>query len=205
MFVSIEGLDGSGKTTFTNMLIEELTKLEIKTVRTREPGGSLIGNKIRDILISNDEPMSPLTEFFLLLANRTDHVEKIIKPGLEAGNVVVTERFMDSTFALQVASGLNLIDYANGLKAISNLIWPTLTLYLDVDFDVARERVLERKGNMDRIERKGEDYHRRVHANYMDLIQNYPERIVVVNGNVSLKGLQDAAEHWAREIELLPY
>jgi dTMP kinase len=180
VFISFEGIDGSGKGTQVQLFLDYLKRNGIDFVYVREPGGTPIGELIRNILLSS-QGMVPKTELFLFLASRAQLVETVIKPSLAQNKLVVTERFADSSVAYQgFARGLGvetvkrLNDFATGgLK-------PDLTFYIDVPVTVA----LSRKKHFDRIESEGEEFLSRVRQGYLELLKDEPERFVLIDGDL---------------------
>lgn len=179
VFISFEGIDGSGKGTQVQLFVEYLKKNGVDFVYVREPGGTPIGEKIRNILLFSDD-MTAKTELLLFLASRAQLVETVIRPALAQNKMVVADRFADSSVVYQgFARGLGievvkkLNDFATaGLK-------PDLTFYIDVPVEVA----LSRKKHFDRIEAEGEEFLKRVREAYLELLREEPERFVLINGD----------------------
>jgi dTMP kinase len=182
LFITLEGIDGSGKSTLAKGLNEALLEKGIETVLTRAPGGFELGMKIRELIL-HGHIASIKTELFLFLADRAEHVETVIKPALDAGKVVICDRFSDSTIAYQASRGLDshyiesLCDYATGP------IKPDLTLLIDIDPNVAFER-LEKTRHKDRIENEGLYLLKKISEAYMELAYRHP-RIKRVEGSLS--------------------
>ncbi len=183
LFISFEGVDGSGKTTQVNMLREYCEKKGLEVVVTQEPGGTRIGEVIRDLLLSTDsKDMHPLTEALLYAADRAQHVEEVIRPALLQGKVVISDRYIDSSLAYQgVARGL-------GLEGVRNLNeWATGGLYPDITFliEIPYEEGLKRlpKEGKDRLELQSRTFHYKVQEAYLTLGKLFSKRIVVINGS----------------------
>jgi len=184
-FVSFEGCEGSGKTTQVEMLKDYLLAHGHDVVVTREPGGTEIGECIREMLLNpGNKAIAPLTEALLFAANRAQMLQEVVKPALEKGWIVVADRFVDSSLVYQgVARGL-------GLEAVKNLndwategIEPDITIYLDLSFDDYRDR---RQGQApDRIESEPREFHENVRQAYNLLARMCPARIMVLDGKVS--------------------
>lgn len=178
MFISFEGIDGSGKGTQVELFLDYLERNGVDFVYVREPGGTPIGELIRNILLSSQNMISK-TELLLFLASRAQLVETVIKPALAQNKTIVADRFADSSVAYQgFARGLGvetvkrLNDFATGgLK-------PDLTFYIDVPVAVA----LSRKKHFDRIESEGEEFLNKVRQGYLELMKDEPERFVLING-----------------------
>ncbi|KUK03633.1 MAG: Thymidylate kinase [Thermotoga sp. 50_1627] len=181
MFISFEGIDGSGKGTQVQLFLDYLKRNGVDFVYVREPGGTPVGELIRSVLLSSQN-MIPKAELFLFLSSRAQLVETVIKPALAQNKTVVADRFADSSVAYQgFARGLGvetvkwLNDFATGgLK-------PDLTFYIDVPVEVA----LSRKKRLDRIESEGEEFLNKVRQGYLELLKDEPERFVFVDGNAS--------------------
>lgn len=180
MFITFEGCDGSGKSTQLRFAKEYLESVGIPVLATREPGGSVVAEKIRSIILSTESVgMTAETELLLYTAARVQHVEEIVLPALEAGKVVLCDRFIDSTIAYQgVARGLG-IDHVVALFESTCGLYPDLTIWMDVDSASA----FERKGGVDeddRLEAEGKSFHEKVYDGYRRAYERYPDRIVRV-------------------------
>jgi dTMP kinase len=180
VFVTFEGLDGSGKTTQAGLLVEALRREGREVVATREPGGTPLGERVRSILLDSDE-MSPWAEAALFAAARAELVERVIAPALEAGRDVVSDRYVDSSLAYQgIARRLGVEDVLElNLRATRGLL-PDRTVLVLVD----PEEALRRTRTADRIEREGVEFHRAVDAAYRALADMFPERILTVDGTL---------------------
>lgn len=188
LFISIEGNDGSGKTTVVKHLSEALQKLNVPVVASREPGGIRISEKIRDLILDpNNTEMSPSTEALLYAASRSQHIDEKIKPALDAGKVVICDRFVDSSLAYQgYARGLGIdAVYGINLFAIKDAI-PDLTIFLEIDNETAQKRV-EDRGNLDRLELENNQFHLKVKEGYELICEKFKDRIVVIDANRSIE------------------
>ena len=185
VFVTFEGPEGAGKSTQVKLLTGKLEKHDVKFTTTREPGGTELADTLRRVLAeSRDASIDARTELLLLLAARSDHVEKLIRPALEANRMVVCDRYTDSTVCYQGAGrGINhdtialLNDYATG-----GLV-PDITFLIDVEPSVGLGRLAKSGRQLDRFEREAVDFHARVYQGYKELAQSAPERVVVVRGD----------------------
>ncbi|MCL4251225.1 MAG: dTMP kinase [Anaerolineae bacterium] len=197
MFITFEGLDGSGKTTQIKALAAHLKARGKNVLLTREPGGTLIGDQIRPILQDRTHTaMTPQTELLLFCASRAQLVAEVIRPWLADGGVVICDRFADSTLAYQ-GYGRNLdLDFLRQLLAFATGgLQPDLTLYLDVSPEegLARRRQASLFGEeFSRIDQLELDFHRRVHQGYLDLIADDPERWVVIDAARPSEQIQQA-------------
>lgn len=179
-FISIEGIDGAGKSTQTGRLLAHLAKCGADVLHTREPGGTPLAEKIRAMLLSDD--MAPDAETLLFFAARADHVRRVIRPALEAGRWVVSDRFTDATYAYQVGGKGFPADKARELERWTlGDFAPDLTILFDVPPAVAAERLRARAGGRDRFETMGEAFFERVRAAYLDRAAADPGRFLIVD------------------------
>jgi dTMP kinase len=181
VFITLEGGEGVGKTTQQVLLVERLHQEGYACLCTREPGGTALGKTLRELLLHGD-PFSPLAELLLYAADRAEHVSKVVAPALAAGQVVVCDRFTDSTLAYQgYGRGLDLekIRQLNGLA--TGGLQPHLTLWLDLPPEVGLARV----GLADRLEQEHLEFHRRVYQGFQALAAAEPQRIVRVSAQGS--------------------
>ncbi|MGO1468503.1 MAG: dTMP kinase [Tissierella sp.] len=194
VFITLEGPDGSGKSTIIGLIGEYLEKEGIEFIKTREPGGTAIGEEIRDIILDNKNTnMSYQTEALLYAASRGQHIHEKILPGLKAGKVVLCDRFILSSLAYQgVGRELGI----KKVKAINDFaigdVYPDLTLFFHID----PKKTLERKfgnGDADRLENLGNDFHEKVYNGYMDLLKIYPENIEIIDANGSIEEVLEQA------------
>ena len=184
--VTFEGGEGCGKSTQIKKLSQFLEQEKIPFIVSREPCGTEVGEKIRDILLNMKAEMSSTVEFLLFSASRADHIEKVVKPALESGKIVLLDRFYDSSFVYQGYAGdLNLKDIQNVTELAVKDIKPNLTFLLDLDYEVGmlRKSKDDKLRNLDRIEQKGESYHKKVRNGYLKLAEQNPDRIVVIDAS----------------------
>lgn len=199
LFITLEGIEGSGKTTQIKILEDLFAMRKIKFISTREPGGTVIGDAIRKILLNPDHrAMVPITELLLYAASRAQHVAEVIQPALDAGKVVLCDRFYDATFAYQGnarGQSMALIDTLNTLA--TNGLKPRLTLVLDCPAEVglrrARERFFEKTGTQgaDRIEAEDLAFHEKVREYYLSLAKTEPQRVRVIDGNDNIHAIRE--------------
>ena len=184
LFITFEGADGCGKTTQLNLCKKYFEEKGYDVVTTLEPGAGDFGAKIREILLHYKGDLCTLSEFFLFLADRAQNVEYTIKPALKQGKIVLCDRHVDSTIAYQGYGRGNNINELDTLNAVAvNGITPDLTFLFDVDTEIAANRVGNEK---DRMEAAGKEFHKKVRAGYLKLAHKYPNRIKVINSNVSI-------------------
>jgi dTMP kinase len=189
-FITFEGPDGSGKTTQIKRLKLFLDKQGYDTLLTREPGGTIIGEKIRKIILDpNHIEMNSVTETLLYAASRAQHVYEVIRPALNEDKIVICDRFMDSSIAYQ-GYGRNLGDNVRIINemAVDGLV-PDLTFLLVVDPDEGKRRIIN--GELDRLEMEKIEYHRKVYKGYMELADKYSDRMVLIDGS---KGIDEINE-----------
>ncbi len=192
MFITLEGPDGGGKTSQAQCLAEYLRSENIEVLLTREPGGSPIGDQIRNVIMQLDNTdMDAHTEFLLFSASRAQHIAEIIRPNLEKGLTVISDRFFDSSLAYQ---GYGQRLPLETLKTITNFatggLTPDLTLLLDLPVEEGLQR-READGNWNRMDAYDFDFHRRVRRGYLKLAAETPERWVILSAEQSFDALQD--------------
>ena len=187
-FITLEGIEGSGKTSSLKSITDLLDKKNISYIITREPGGSSIGKELRAILLDPDTEISPEVELMLMLSDRKDHVEKIILPNLEKGNWVVSDRFMDSSIAYQ--GGGRQLDkkLIISLTGYLNLPQPDLTLLFDLPVEISLSRVKAR-GELDRFEKEELEFHKRIRNTYLDLAKNNSNRIKIIDSSKKIESM----------------
>tara|TARA_B100001109_G_scaffold168661_1_gene137596 strand:- start:928 stop:1557 length:630 start_codon:yes stop_codon:yes gene_type:complete len=189
IFISIEGFDGTGKSTQAKLLKENLKKSNIDSKLVREPGSTDFSEKIRDILRKNTE-IETITELLLFQASRSELVNKVIKPNLEKGKVVITDRYIDSSLAYQGYGGgldLELIKSLNNIST-SGLL-PSLTFLLDMDVEDSLKRTEDRNNNeqINKFEKKDFAYHQNVKNGFIDIFDNNNLRIIKVDASKDIE------------------
>ena len=182
IFITFEGGDGTGKSTQVRLLTEWLTQQGRAVVTTREPGGTEVGTALREIVLHHRGEIDPRAEALLYAADRAQHIGTLVRPALERGDVVVQDRYIDSSVAYQGAG--RVLDAAEikriSLWATGDLI-PDLTVLLDLPGDVARARLAGEHKSFDRLENERDDFHERVRAGFLALAANEPNRFLVVD------------------------
>jgi len=183
LFISLEGVDGSGKSTQARLLVEALGA---ETVAIREPGGTEAAERVRDLLADPTVPLEPLAELLLFLAARADLTERVIRPALEAGRTVVSDRFSDSSVAYQgAARGLGVGEVIGLCDTATDGLWPDLTLLLEID----PEAGLGRAAGDDRFESEGLELQRAVAEAYGEIAIIASDRVVVVDASGSVEAV----------------
>lgn len=185
LFITFEGADGCGKTTQINLLNEYLKNKNYETIITLEPGGSNIGKQLRQILLHHEGFVSKRAEVFMYLADRAQHVDAVIKKGVEENKIVLCDRHIDSSVAYQGYARGGDIEQINLLNELATGGYkPDLTFVFDVDSEIAQQRVGETK---DRLEKEGLEFHKKVRFGYLELAKKYPNRIKVIDSNKSIE------------------
>lgn len=186
-FITFEGGEGGGKSTHISSLVEYFKKFGRECVLTREPGGTPLAEKIRNLLLNCEDGkgMSARTEILLFEAARAEHVDKLIKPALDEGKVVICDRFFDSTTAYQGAARSVASDSVSLLNsfAVGEVI-PNLTIILDIDPEVGLKRARFRdSGDTDRMGSEKLDFYKKVRAGFLELARQNPQRFVVIDSS----------------------
>ena len=201
LFISFEGIEGTGKTIQSKLLSEYLTKKGLRVVLTEEPGGTRIGRSIRDILLAIDNSnMTPLTELFLYNASRVQHVKEVIIPAIKQGKVVITDRFSDSTVAYQGYGRGIALDLINAMQhTVMEGLKPDKTILLDLDVatGLKRNRGINKE---DRLELEDISFHKRVRDGYHVLAEKEPERIHVIDASKSIEHIHDSVKNVVEEL-----
>jgi len=184
LFVTLEGVDGAGKSSHVEWLAEHFRQAGRTVVFTREPGGTPLGEKLREIVLH--DAMHPETEALIMFAARREHVERVIRPALARGDVVISDRFTDASFAYQCGGRGLPEDRLSILEEwVHGDLQPDLTLLFDVPGEIAQAR-LGAAREPDRFERERMDFHSRVRDAYLRRAARYPKRIRVVDGSRTL-------------------
>jgi dTMP kinase len=192
-FITIEGVEGSGKTTQSALLAEFLRKNGIDVVETREPGGTEVGERIRQILLSPlHQNLFPMTELLLFLAARAQQVNEVINPSLAAGKWVICDRFSDATLAYQGhGRGIDVRTIRKLNEQATGGLVPDMTILLDLDIETGIKRAVAAKQEFsesgDRLEKENKEFHRRVREGYLEIARPEPERIKIIRVTGSIE------------------
>ena len=201
LFITIEGPDGSGKSTQIENIKKFFEDKNIDIVFTREPGGTAIGERIREIILDNSfKEMDPMTEAMLYAASRAQHVAQKIRPALEAGKVVVCDRFVDSSLAYQ-GYGRELGEAVEIINSYAvKECMPDVTFLMKLDPNVGKHRIQENRGSQDRLEHEKLAFHRKVYEGYLELEKKYPDRIIGIDASLGIEEIRDVIYSKLEEI-----
>ena len=193
-FITVEGIDGAGKTEVVRLVSSLITKAGFTAVTTREPGGTRLGESIRDLLLSTESEICTDAETLLMFAARAQHLNEVVLPGLKRGEWIVSDRFTDSTYAYQGGGRGKSFESIEVLEHwVQDKLRPDFTLYLDTELSVGKQRLIK-TGELDRIEREHANFHERVRAAYKRLADSDRNRIQIIDASQPLDSVQVAAE-----------
>ncbi|MEJ5285173.1 MAG: dTMP kinase [Brevinematia bacterium] len=195
-FIVFEGIEGSGKTTQSILLSEKLKNRDYDVIHTKEPGGTDFGEKIRNILLHEDE-VSDITELLLFLADRKEHIERLIKPSLEKNRIVISDRYFYSTLAYQIGGRKldeDMVNYLNNI-IVDNLI-PDIVFYIDIDAEESIKR--KKHSHLDRIEREEMFFHINIRNEYLRIAEK-SENFIVVDGKKPIQDVHHIICDYLRE------
>ena len=203
-FITFEGIDGSGKSTQLRLLSNYLIDLGCEVTTTREPGGTTIGLRLRAALLDAQEEVDPLTELLVFAADRAQHVRRVLRPALQSGRVVISDRYADATAAYQGAGrGFEPQLVSEIIRLATEGLVPDLTLLFDIPVEESTTRTnrrLNTKNKPDRLDTEHADFYKRVRAAYLDIAAMEPERVKVIDSS----GPVEATQERIRSI-LLPF
>lgn len=184
-FITIEGQDGAGKTTNMDAICSQLDDLDIEYIKTREPGGTTLSEDIRTLLLDKkDLKIDSTAELLLMFAARSQHLSELIEPTLKKGIWVVCDRFTDATMAYQGGGrGINETTITQLANIVQQGRQPNLTILLDVDTRIGKERVKTRQEDQDRFETEIDDFKQRVRNKYLEIAQQEPERVKLIDAS----------------------
>jgi len=182
-FITLEGAEGVGKSSLLPKVLKTLERFDLKVLCTREPGGTPLGEELRDVLLNTEEPMGSKAELLLMFASRAQHIETVIEPALASGTWVLCDRFTDASFAYQGGGRKLGADKIEIIEAwVQEGLQPDLTLLLDASRETSIERTQKRRA-LDRIESEGDEFFERVRVAYLERAKRNPERIEVIDAN----------------------
>lgn len=202
MFITFEGPDGSGKSTIIKKVYEKLINDGFNIVLTREPGGTPIAEKIRDIILDNSNvALDARTEALLYAASRRQHLVEKIRPALKEGKIVLCDRFLDSSLAYQ-GGGRNL-----GVQNVLNInlfatenTYPDLTLFFDIDPELGLKRVSQDKKRVaDRLDNENENFHEKVYSTFKEIVKTNSQRIITIDASKSIEEVTECAYKTIKE------
>ena len=190
LFVTFEGGDASGKTTQIGLLAEWLRGKGHTVLVTREPGGSDLGNELRDIVLHRRGFIAPRAEALIYAADRAHHIHEIVRPALQRGEVVLQDRYLDSSVAYQGAGRvLDPVEVRNLSLWATEELMPEVTILLDVPAGIGAKRQASEERQYDRLEAEALDFHERVRESYVGLAHAEPERFEVIDGTASIEDI----------------
>tara|TARA_E500000081_G_C5938273_1_gene263798 strand:+ start:35 stop:652 length:618 start_codon:yes stop_codon:yes gene_type:complete len=189
-FITLEGIEGSGKSTSLKDITDILNGKSIKFITTKEPGGGPLGKDLRAMLLNKDSNISPDVELLLMMADRKNHLDNVVMPNIENGTWVVSDRYLDSTYAYQ--GGGREIDSSliDNLSTHLNFPIPNLTLLFDLPPEIALDRAKQRS-SLDRFEREPLDFHTRIRKTYIELASNHSDRFKIIDSSANLQEVKE--------------
>ncbi|WP_033826353.1 dTMP kinase [Bacillus andreraoultii] len=198
IFITVEGPEGAGKTTIINMVAEELRNDGYPIILTREPGGSPIAEKIRQIILDKEHTeMDSRTEALLYAAARRQHLVERIKPALNNGQVVLCDRFIDASIVYQgFARKIGIEEVLMINRFAIESVMPNLTLYFDIEPEIGLERIRNhRQDQLNRLDLETLEFHKMVREGYLQLLNKFPDRIKKINANQPIQSVKEEAKH----------
>ena len=196
-FITLEGIEGSGKSTNLSIIKQILDDNQINYIVTREPGGGPLGPNLREILLDKSNAISPTVEMLLMMADRKDHVDNVINLNLKKGNWVISDRYLDSTIAYQGGGRQLDVNLINFLSAELDLPTPDLTLLFDLPVNEALERAKERS-ELDRFESEPEDFHNRIRDSYLEQASKN-DRFKIVNSSKEKESVSEQVKNYVNK------
>lgn len=192
-FITLEGIEGSGKSTSLDTISKILETLDIEFIITKEPGGGPLGKDLRKILLDKKTSISPEVELLLMMADRKNHIDNIVEPSLEKGVWVISDRYLDSSYAYQ--GGGRQIDTSkiDLLTELLKLPKPDLTILFDLSPEIALQRAKNRS-ELDRFESEPIDFHQRIREAYLNLANDNVERYVVIDASKDIQNVKDQVQ-----------
>ena len=181
-FITLEGIEGSGKSTSLNTITEILTERHIDFILTKEPGGGPLGKDLRAMLLSKSSEISPEVELLLMMADRKNHIDNLVMPNINKGVWVISDRYLDSTYAYQGGGRQINTSKIDSLARLLDLPQPDLTLLFDLPPPMALDRA-KKRSELDRFESEPMDFHERIRDAYVSLYEDNPERFKMIDSS----------------------
>ncbi len=201
-FITFDGIDGAGKTTQINLLAEKLRQQGKTVYITREPGGTELSEKIRELLLATHHNMSAITELLLMFAARAEHIAAVLRPKIEAGEWVICSRFTDATMAYQgYARGLELAKIQMIADVVHSDFNPDMSLFLDLPAEIAAQRRVERGEMVDRFEAEDIAFMKAVRQGYLSIAKQFPIRCRVIDATQSVEEMATAISRQIQSLE----
>ena len=200
MFITLEGPEGSGKTSAVKVVVERLTKMGYNIVQTREPGGTPIAEQIRNVILDvNNTKLDPRAEALLYAASRRQHLVEKVWPALKEGKIVICDRFLDSSLAYQGgARNLGVDNILNINMFATEGTFPDLTLLFDIDPKIGLERIAKNANReVNRLDLEKLDFHKKVRQTFLELAKRFPDRFVIIDAS---KSMEEVAENTYKAI-----
>lgn len=199
-FITLEGVDGAGKSTHIPNIVDQIKKSVQEVVSTREPGGTPLGESLRELLLHQE--MHPETETLLMFAARREHIAEVIAPALARGAFVISDRFTDATYAYQAGGKAVPVEKIRLLESwVQSELQPDITLLFDVPVEVSLERLASAR-TPDKFEREGAIFFEKLRNSYLDRAKNDPARFLVIDANKALEEVREEVKVIVKEIIL---
>lgn len=192
-FITLEGIEGSGKSTSLNTITEILTERHIDFILTKEPGGGPLGKDLRAMLLSKSSEISPEVELLLMMADRKNHIDNLVMPNINKGVWVISDRYLDSTYAYQGGGRQINTSKIDSLARLLDLPQPDLTLLFDLPPPMALDRA-KKRSELDRFESEPMDFHERIRDAYLSLNEDNPERFRLIDSSVDFLEVKKQVE-----------
>lgn len=192
-FITIEGVDGAGKSTHVETIINAIKNANLEVVSTREPGGTIVGEKIREMILHDKSiDITAETETMLMFADRKQHIQEFIQPNIDKNICVVCDRFTDSTYAYQGGGKKVDKDFIKNLENVTHPnLQPGLTFLFDLPVEISMKRLERNRGNLDKLESNGIDFFREVRESYKERVKNDPQRFVVIDSSQTIDVIKE--------------
>ena len=192
-FITLEGIEGSGKSTSLDTISQSLETLNIEFIVTKEPGGGPLGKDLRKMLLDKKTSISSEVELLLMMADRKNHIENIVEPSLEKGIWVISDRYLDSSYAYQGGGRQIDVSKIDLLTELLKLPIPDLTLLFDLSPEIALQRAKNRS-ELDRFESEPIDFHQRIREAYLTLANDNIERYIVIDASKDIQNVKDQVQ-----------